>query len=59
MEGGYIDPSLVEIYNVDDLTEVYPAAHNQFRINQRLTTDEFYLEPYQYGDEVWMVAYRK
>ena len=59
MEGWCIDPNLVEIYNVDDPTEIYFTGHNQFRIGQRLTTEEFYLQPEQYGDETWMVAYRR
>ena len=59
MDGGFVSPDLVEIYNVDDLTEIYPAGRNQFRINQRLTTEEFYLQPEQYGDETWWIAYRK
>lgn len=59
MQDGYVNPDVVEIYNIDDPNEVYPAGRNQFRINHVVTEDEFYLAPFQYGDEVWMVAYRK
>lgn len=59
MESGHINPDLVEIYNLDNPTEWYPTGRNQFRINQVLTEEEFYLEPYKYGDEVWMIAFRK
>lgn len=59
LQSGYINPDLVEIYNVEDPTEWYPTGRNQFRINQTLTPDDFYLVPYQYGDETWMIAYRK
>jgi len=59
LESGYINPDLVEIYNVEDPTEWYPTGRNQFRINQTLTPEDFYLVPYRYGDETWMIAYRK
>ena len=59
LEGGYINPDLVEIYNVEDPSEWYPAGRNQFKINQILTPNDFYLEPYKYGDETWWIAYRR
>lgn len=59
MEGGYINPDVVEIYNLEDPTEWYPAGKNQFRVGQVLTEDEFYLNPFHYGDEIWQVAFRK
>lgn len=59
MEGGYINPDVVEIYNVDDPTEVYPAGKNQFRVGQFLSEEDFSLYWFPYGDEVWQVAFRK
>lgn len=56
---GLINPNIMEIYNVEDPTEWYPAGKNQFRINQILTENEFYLEPFAYGDERWWVAFRR
>jgi hypothetical protein len=59
LEGGYVNPDLVEIYNVEDPTECYFTGRNQFRINQVLTPDDFYLVAQPYGDEEWLIAYRK
>lgn len=59
LEGKYIDPNIVEIVNVDDPLEVYPAGHNQFKVNQKLTEDDFYLEPMTYYGENYIVAFRK
>ena len=59
MEGGFVNPDVVEIYNVDNPTEIYPAGRNQFKINQSLSDEDFYLEPFAYGDERWWVAFRK
>ena len=59
MQDGYVNPDVVEIYNVEDPIECYPAGKNQFRINQTLTPNDFYLEPFKYGDETWWVAFRR
>jgi len=59
LPGGYIDPDVLEIYNVDDPEEVYPAGHNQFRINQRLTEEDFYLESWEKDGEIFLFAFRK
>lgn len=59
LETGYVDPDIVEIYNIEDPTEVYPAGRNQFRINHVITEDEFYLSPFHHGDEIVMLAFRK
>ena len=58
MEGGYVDPDLIEIYNEEDPTEWYPAVTKQFRINEVITESDFFLTPFNYGDEVWMIANR-
>ena len=58
MEGG-ISPDVLEIYNVNNPSETYLAGTNQFRSGQYLTEDEFYLESYMYGDEEWLIAFRK
>ena len=59
MEGGYINPDVVEIYNLEDPTEWYPAGKNQFRVGQFLSVEEFSLYEFPYGDEIIMVAFRK
>lgn len=58
-ESGYIDPDVVEIYNLDDPLECYPAGKNQFRVGQVLGEEEFYLHSFPYGDEILQIAFRK
>lgn len=59
LQGGYIDPDIVEIYNVEDPDEVYQAGHNQFRVNQTLTEEDFYVEDYYHDGEIYLVAFRR
>lgn len=59
LSSGHINPDIVEIYNVDNPTEWYPAGRNQFKINQVLSENDFYLEPFKQGDQEWWVAFRR
>ena len=57
-ESGHIDPDIVEIYNVEDSSECYPAGRRQFRIGDFLSEDDFYLENQGSIDKQYLVAYR-
>ena len=59
LEGKYINPDVVEIVNEEDPSEVYMAGFHQFKVNQTLTEEEFYLEPWTYYGEEYMIAFRK
>lgn len=58
INGKYINPDQVEIFNVDNPSECYPAARNQFRVGQVLTEEEFRLEEFQDQWGEYQLAFR-
>lgn len=56
LEGKYIDPDIMEVYNLDDPSEFYPAGKGEFRSGQYLNEGEFYLEADSNNN---LLAYRK
>ena len=59
LEGRYVDPDIMEVYNVDDPSECYPTGRRQFRIGDFLSEDDFYLENEGSITEQYLVAYNK
>ena len=44
LENKYINPDIMEVYNLEDPSECYPAGKGEFRSGQYLEEGDFYLQ---------------
>ena len=59
IEGRFIDPDVMEVYNIDDSTECYPTGPREFRGGQFLGEDDFILHAIDPSNENNLMAFRK